>query len=87
MDVDPDDDDTLSLETDAGETVYWAWNSAGHSNSLIPLYAWGAGADLFADYVAGTDPVRGDYVDNTAVYQVMYAVVRFRSYLPVIMQP
>jgi hypothetical protein len=37
--------------------------------------------------VVGTDPVRGDYVGNTAVYHVMRAVVRSRSYLPVIMQP
>lgn len=74
-------------EIDAGETVYWAWNSSSHSNSLIPLYARGAGADMFAGYVAGTDPVRGAYLDNTAVYQVMHAVVRSRSYLPVVVRP
>jgi len=61
-------------EIDAGETVYWAWNSGSHTNSLIPLYARGAGADLFAGYAAGVDPVRGAYLDNTDVHKVMDAV-------------
>ncbi|RMD97359.1 MAG: hypothetical protein D6816_17650 [Bacteroidetes bacterium] len=73
-------------EIDAGETVYWAWNSVGHSNSLIPLYAKGAGAELFAAHMAGTDTVRGEYVDNTAVFQVMDAVLpQARQFLPVIL--
>ncbi|MCP4425479.1 MAG: hypothetical protein GY803_13380 [Chloroflexi bacterium] len=63
-------------EIDVGETVYWAWNSGGHSNSLIPLYAQGVGAELFAAHVVGADPARGPYVDNTAVFQIMDAVVR-----------
>jgi alkaline phosphatase len=60
---------------DAGETVYWAWNHGSHTNSLIPLYAKGAGAELFAQYAVGTDPVRGAYIDNTDVFKVMDAVV------------
>ena len=74
-------------EMDAGEIVYWAWNSANHTNGLIPLYVYGAGADLFAAYVAGTDPVRGDYVDNTAVYHVMRAIISRRTYLPLAIRP
>ena len=74
-------------EIDGGETVYWAWNSAGHSNSLIPLYAKGAGASLFAGYIAGSDPVRGDFVDNTAVYHVMRAVIQTHLYLPLVSRP
>ncbi|MGQ3686296.1 MAG: alkaline phosphatase [Candidatus Loosdrechtia sp.] len=35
---------------DSGETVYWYWNSGSHTNSLIPLYARGTGAELFENY-------------------------------------
>lgn len=81
------EDSNGNNEMDAGETVYWAWNSANHTNGLIPLYVYGAGADLFAAYVAGTDPVRGDYVDNTAVYHVMRAIISRRTYLPLAIRP
>lgn len=57
----------------------------GHSNPLVPLWAIGCGSELFDDYVGktdpdgeyvnGTDPVYGDYVDNTNVYDVMNTVV------------
>jgi alkaline phosphatase len=59
---------------DAGEAVYWAWNTSGHSNSLIPLYAKGAGASLFQQYANRNDPRRGAYIDNTDVFKVMNAV-------------
>ncbi|MDR4498059.1 MAG: alkaline phosphatase [Candidatus Scalindua sp.] len=60
---------------DPGETVYWAWNSGGHSNSLIPLYARGSGSALFANYATGVDTVRGAYLDNTDVFKVMDSVI------------
>ena len=62
-------------EIDAGETVYWYWNSGSHVNSLIPLFVKGAGADLFLPYATGSDPVRGAYLDNTDVFKVMDAVL------------
>jgi alkaline phosphatase len=43
------------------------WHSGGHTNGLIPFYAKGAGAELFGAAASGTDPVRGSYLDNTAV--------------------
>lgn len=61
-------------EIDVGETVYWAWNSGGHTNSLIPVYARGAGASALARYATQTDPVRGSYLDNTNIFQAMAAV-------------
>jgi alkaline phosphatase len=61
-------------EIDAGETVYWAWNSGGHTNSLIPVYARGAGASALARYATQPDPVRGSYLDNTNIFQAMAAV-------------
>ncbi len=51
------------------------WNSRGHTNSLVPFYAKGAGASRFSTYVDGTDPQRGDYIDLTAIAKVAEAVM------------
>lgn len=56
---------------DPTETVYWAWNSGGHANTLIPLYARGPGAASLESHATATDPVRGPYLDNTAIFTVM----------------
>ncbi len=60
---------------DPGEKVYWTWNSINHSNSLVPFYARGVGANLVKCYHVGRDPVRGLYMDNTSVYQVAASVL------------
>lgn len=61
---------------DDGETVYWAWNSGGHSNSLIPLYVRGAKAELFNNVIAGYDLLyQSNYIDNSDVFTVMYDVL------------
>ncbi|GJQ60611.1 MAG: tandem-95 repeat protein [Candidatus Scalindua sp. AMX11] len=60
---------------DAGETVYWVWNSGDHSNSLVPLYVHGVGAGQFATHATGTDTYRGAYLDNTNVFDVMNSVI------------
>lgn len=60
---------------DKDETVYWAWNSHGHTNNLVPLYAQGLGSGLFATFAINIDPVRGPYIDNTDVHKVMDAVI------------
>jgi hypothetical protein len=39
---------------------------------LIPLYAKGAGADWLDEYAVYTDPVRGRYLDNTSIFEVMW---------------
>ncbi|MGB9639390.1 MAG: alkaline phosphatase, partial [Anaerolineales bacterium] len=31
------EDNNANGQIDAGEQVYWAWNSSGHTNSLVPL--------------------------------------------------
>jgi alkaline phosphatase len=69
------DDNPLNDEIDPGETVYWAWNTGLHSNTLVPLFARGAGSERFAQLALGADPVRGPYLDNTAVFEVAAAVV------------
>ncbi len=56
-----------------GSGVDYTWR--GHSNSLVPLFAKGAGAELFFDYADETDPVRGDYIDNTDVFKVIHKAI------------
>ena len=72
---------------DPGEFVYWAWNSGGHTNTLIPLYARGAGAELFANYSIYYDSVRGPYLDNTDVFKVMDSVIGNSSNAVTILEP
>ena len=82
-------------QIDALETVYWAWNTGGHTNSLVPLFANGAGAELFAGKIdpADLDPVRGAYLDNTDVFSVMDSAsfsypcpLRYPVFLPVMLK-
>ncbi len=68
------DDANSNNEIDAGETVYWAWNTTGHTNSLVPVYARGAGAAFLPGYATNWDTARGAYGDNTDVFRLMDAV-------------
>ncbi|RJQ47980.1 MAG: hypothetical protein C4538_04500, partial [Nitrospiraceae bacterium] len=64
---------------DTGETVYWYWNSGGHTNSLVPLYARGTGAELFASHATNNDIVRGAYMDDTDVFVVMDSALKVQA--------
>jgi alkaline phosphatase len=67
----------------AGNLPGVEWFSGGHTNQIVPLFAKGAGAELFEQYIDGTDPNLagyygldgqiwdGDYIDNTGIYSVM----------------
>jgi len=59
------------VDNGAGSVPDVQYNSGGHTNSLVPLYAKGAGSEKFAQCVKGIDPVRGPYIDNTDVFRVM----------------
>jgi alkaline phosphatase len=48
------------------------WNSHNHTNSLVPFFAKGAGAEKFRSYADEIDPVRGKYLDNTEIGKVMF---------------
>ncbi|HEX6303406.1 MAG TPA: alkaline phosphatase [Anaerolineales bacterium] len=82
------DDTNGNAIIDPGESVYWAWNLSGHTNSLIPLFIKGSGAELFDYYLSGSDPMRGPYMDNTDIFRVLDAVTvhsaasLYRVYLP-----
>lgn len=52
--------------------IHFAWNSTGHTNSLVPLYAKGAGSELFEDYATQYDSGYATYyLDNTKVAEVV----------------
>ena len=65
------DDVNKNGQIDSLEEVYWTWHTIGHANILIPCYFKGLGSDRFAKERVDTDPVRGDYIDNTALYRIM----------------
>jgi alkaline phosphatase len=62
---------TSLVDRGAGCLPGATYNSGSHTNSLVPLFARGAGAEAFARHADRCDPVRGRYVDNTAIFQVM----------------
>jgi alkaline phosphatase len=55
----------------AGQVPAASWNSGNHTNGLVPLYAMGSGAEDLAALAVDRDPVRGAYVDNTDVANVL----------------
>ncbi|GAB3063726.1 alkaline phosphatase [Sediminivirga luteola] len=56
-----------TMTGEQGQLPVDGWYSGDHTNHLVPFFAHGAGADTIPGYVRGTDPVRGDYIDNTDV--------------------
>jgi alkaline phosphatase len=52
------------------------YQTTAHSNSLVPLKARGTGAKRFESKVIGFDPVYGQYVDNTSIYEVMNSAMK-----------
>ena len=69
------DDVNSDSVIDPGETVYWSWNTSGHTNSLIPCFFKGLGSETLEDAAIRNDPVRGEYMDNTEIFRAMLAVV------------
>ncbi|MCL2304676.1 MAG: alkaline phosphatase [Planctomycetaceae bacterium] len=67
-----------------------------HTNALVPMWAAGAGSDLFADYVYGKDRTAagkwnvvagfndwdGSYIDNTDIFKVMVAALNREAPIP-----
>ena len=63
------------------------WLSGDHTNALVPLFARGAGSELFANYVVGYEDINAryglgtagfsdglvGYIDNTSIHTVMSA--------------
>jgi alkaline phosphatase len=47
------------------------WHSGAHTNSLVPFFAKGQGAEQFKKTIKGNDSVRGPYIDNTDIAGVI----------------
>lgn len=43
------------------------WYSTQHTNQLVPFFFKGAGSKALRAKATHTDPVRGDYIDNTTL--------------------
>jgi alkaline phosphatase len=60
--------------------THFSWNSKNHTNSLVPLYAKGDGAEMLSHYATAIDPGRAmRYLDNTDVSKVMQAAIVTKS--------
>lgn len=51
------------------------YHSKKHTNSLVPVFARGVGAELLDTLIVGTDPVRGPYVDVTGIAKTLQAAL------------
>lgn len=54
-----------------GQLPAVAWNSRDHTNGLVPVYAKGAGSAKLQARATLADPVRGAYLDNTDLANVL----------------
>ncbi|MGO2659555.1 alkaline phosphatase [Mycetocola reblochoni] len=52
-----------------------SWSSGGHTNALVPFFAKGAGSELLAARSDSWDVVRGAYLDNTDVGEVVFDIL------------
>ena len=60
----------------AGNLPGMEWHSGDHTNSLIPFFVKGRGATLFRkDPQVLSDPVRGHYIDNTMIAEVLFGLL------------
>ncbi len=48
------------------------WNYDSHTNQLVPFYAKGAGAELFYIFADENDPIRGPFIQNSEIAQLIY---------------
>jgi alkaline phosphatase len=52
------------------------WHSGDHTNSIIPFFAKGDVSRLFKSYADDKDIVRGKYLDNTEIAEVIFSVLK-----------
>jgi alkaline phosphatase len=67
---------TPVVNNGAGVVPGLQWNFGEHTNQLIPFYAKGDDARWFKQAADLRDPVRGPYIDNTDIAQVIFQVLR-----------
>jgi alkaline phosphatase len=60
------------VDTGKDQLPIMEFHSTGHTNSLIPFYAKGAGSELYRNYADEQDSIRGPYIQNSEVAQVIH---------------
>lgn len=58
-------------KSEKGKIPNIQWNSTNHTNSLVPMFAKGAGSELFKVLADENDIKRGKYIDNTEIPKVV----------------
>lgn len=58
-----------------GEMPEMEWHSEEHTNSLVPFFVEGAGAQHFKDLADQADPLRGPYLDNAELGRALLEMV------------
>ncbi|MDR1432317.1 MAG: alkaline phosphatase [Propionibacteriaceae bacterium] len=56
----------------AGQLPNVSWHSGNHTNSLVPLFAKGAGSSMLVARATNWDSVRGAYLDNTDIGKTLF---------------
>ena len=59
----------------AGNLPGYRWLSTGHSNSLVPVFARGAGVAKLVAAADLEDPFRGPYLDQTEIFAAVAAAL------------
>ncbi|MGA2070013.1 MAG: alkaline phosphatase [Sedimentisphaerales bacterium] len=57
-----------------GKLPAMEWHSKNHTNSLVPFFAKGMGAEQFTETIDGNDPLRGPYIDNTDIANTIFTL-------------
>lgn len=52
------------------------WHYVSHTNSLVPFFAKGNGADRLVTCATGQDPIRGAYLDNTDIAKTIFGLLK-----------
>ena len=58
-----------------GKLPKMKWNSNNHTNVLIPLYAKGSNSELFDDYADELDSLRGYFIQNSEIGQILFRII------------
>ena len=52
------------------------WHLGGHTNSLVPFFAKGAGSQAYSEAADEVDPERGRYLDNSEIALVLLSFLK-----------
>lgn len=55
-----------------GQLPGMSWYSEDHTNSLVPLYLRGNGSEMYHFLADESDPVRGNFIQNTEIAQAIF---------------